>query len=68
MPGDGLAAFARLAAERGGRRLAAVPRFDAAAVLRSGAMIGAEAAGMVERRTPSPGRWRHVLAVCRVKG
>ncbi len=48
MPGEGLATFARLAAERSGGRLAVAPSFDAAAGLRSGAMIGAVAAGTVE--------------------
>ena len=48
MPGEGLATFARLAAERSGGRLAVAPSFDAEAGLRSGAMIGAAAAGTVE--------------------
>ncbi len=48
MPGEGLAAFARLAAERSGGRLAVVPSFDATAGLRSAAMIGAVEAGTVE--------------------
>lgn len=48
MPGEGLATFARLVAERSGGRLVVQPSFDAAAGLRSGAMIGAVAAGTVE--------------------
>jgi TRAP-type C4-dicarboxylate transport system substrate-binding protein len=48
MPGEGLATFARLVAERSGGRLAVEPSYDATAGLRSGAMIGAVAAGTVE--------------------
>ncbi|WP_171070412.1 TRAP transporter substrate-binding protein [Methylobacterium terricola] len=48
MPGEGLATFARRVAERSGGALAVRPSFDAAAGLRSGAMIGAVEAGTVE--------------------
>ncbi|MGX7708632.1 TRAP transporter substrate-binding protein [Methylobacterium sp. Gmos1] len=48
MPGEGLATFARLVAERSGGRLAVAPSYDAAAGLRSGAMIAAVSAGTVE--------------------
>ncbi|MFH6782703.1 MULTISPECIES: TRAP transporter substrate-binding protein [Methylobacterium] len=48
MPGEGLAAFARLAAEHSGGTLAVQPSYDAAAGLRSGAMIGAVEAGTVD--------------------
>ncbi len=48
MPGEGLATFVRLVAERSDGRLAVQPSYDAAAGLRSGAMIGAVADGTVE--------------------